>query len=120
MQANEDHKIVEFAATIPPHLKYKNGSLKRFLKLVDERHLPKKLTDRKDKMGFPVPLNDWVRQPGIVKDFVVDTMSSQKALNRPYFQVQVDVNDLLDQSNPYGRNLWALLNLELWQQQFID
>lgn len=115
-----DHKIVEFAATIPPHLKYKNGSLKRFLKLVGERHLPKKLTDRKDKMGFPVPLNDWVRQPGIVRDFVVDTMSSQKALNRPYFQVQVDVNDLLDHSNPYGRNLWALLNLELWQQQFID
>ena len=71
-------------------------------------------------MGFPVPLNDWIAQSGIVRDFVFDTMSSSKALGRPYFNERVNVDHLLSSSNPYGRNLWALLNLELWQQQFID
>ena len=37
-----DQKLLEFAATIPPQLKYKNGNLKRLLKLVGKRHLPKK------------------------------------------------------------------------------
>ena len=76
--------------------------------------------DRKDKMGFPVPLNDWVVEPGIVRDFVFDTMSSERARSRFYFNGQINVEELADTSSPYSRNLWAFLNLELWQQQFID
>ena len=76
--------------------------------------------DRKDKMGFPVPLNDWVVEPGIVRDFVFDTMSSERARSRFYFNGQINVEELVDTSSPYSRNLWAFLNLNYGNSSLLD
>jgi asparagine synthase (glutamine-hydrolysing) len=115
-----DHPLVELAATIPANVKFLNGELKRLLKESFSHTLPKAIQDRKDKMGFPVPLNQWLQQGGSARDYIGDIFSSHKARTRPYLRDGVTLDAILDTQSIYGRNLWALLSLELWHQQFID
>jgi asparagine synthase (glutamine-hydrolysing) len=113
-----DHPLVEFAATMPADIKFKNGTLKKILINSMKNELPSSILDRKDKMGFPVPLNDWLKR-GKVKDFVYDTFSSNKAKNREYFNNK-EILKGLTETNAFGRKVWGLLSLEIWQKQFHD
>ena len=115
-----DHPLVEFAATIPADIKFKDGELKRLLKHVFTPKLPDAINNRKDKMGFPVPLTLWLRQKGPAAEFVRDVFSSRAARERGYLSRPVDLDKVLSGQSVYSRNLWALLSLELWHQSFID
>ena len=115
-----DHPLVEFAATAPANVKFLNGELKRWLREAFADKLPRSIRDRKDKMGFPVPLNLWLKRGGKARDLIGDTFSSGKARSRPYLAKSLFLDEILDSQSIYGRNLWALLSLELWHQQFID
>jgi asparagine synthase (glutamine-hydrolysing) len=115
-----DHPLVEFAATIPADIKFKNGELKRLLKTVFSPRLPAAIRDRKDKMGFPVPLNLWLKRGGPARDFIGDLMGSSRAQTRPYLKGKIPLDAVLNSQSEYGRNLWALISLELWQRRFID
>ena len=115
-----DKSLVEFAATIPADIKFKDGELKRLMKGAFSDSLPSSIVNRKDKMGFPVPLNDWIRKGGKARDFVGDILGSSKAINRDYLAPGMTIDGVLDGQSSYGRNLWALLSLELWQLQCID
>lgn len=115
-----DHPLVEFAATIPADIKFRNGELKRLLKAVFSNHLPPAIRDRKDKMGFPVPLNLWLKRGGPARDMIGDILGSPRARTRPYLGNGLSIDAVLDSQSAYGRNLWALLSLELWHQQFVD
>jgi asparagine synthase (glutamine-hydrolysing) len=115
-----DHPLVEFAATIPADIKFRNGELKRLLKTVFSNRLPAEIRDRKDKMGFPVPLNLWLKRGGPARDFIGDILGSQRARSRPYLSNGLSIDAVLDSQSVYGRNLWALLSLELWHLQFVD
>ena len=115
-----DHPLVEFAATIPADIKFRNGELKRLLKTVFAGNLPAAIRDRRDKMGFPVPLNLWLKRGGAARDFIGDILGSPRARTRPYLEDGLPIDALLDSQSAYGRNLWALLSLELWHRQFVD
>ncbi|CAM8670281.1 AsnB Asparagine synthase (glutamine-hydrolyzing) [Comamonadaceae bacterium] len=115
-----DHPLIEFAATIPADIKFKNGELKRLLKQVFGHHLPQKIKDRKDKMGFPVPLNLWLKNGGRARDYIGDILGSHRARSRDYLNPGMSIDKILDSQSTYGRNLWALLSLELWHRQFVD
>jgi asparagine synthase (glutamine-hydrolysing) len=115
-----DHPLIEFVATIPSDIKFRNGQLKRLLKVVFSDCLPTAINNRKDKMGFPVPLNLWLKRNGPAREFVGDILGSQKARSRSYLCGGLSLDAVLDSQSTYGRNLWALLSLELWHQQFID
>lgn len=115
-----DHPLVEFAATIPADIKFKNGELKRLLKAVFSDRLPVAIRERKDKMGFPVPLNLWLKKGGRARDLIGDILGSERARSRPYLGEGMSIDGVLDSQSVYGRNLWALLGLELWHRQFVD
>ncbi len=115
-----DHPLVEFAATIPADIKFRNGELKRLLKTVFANQLPAEIRDRKDKMGFPVPLNLWLKRGGPARDMIGDILGSQQARSRSYLSNGLSIDAVLDSQSTYGRNLWALLSLELWHRQFVD
>lgn len=115
-----DHPLVEFAATIPADIKFKNGEMKRLIRSVFSDRLPIAINDRKDKMGFPVPINVWLRRGGKARDLIGDILGSQRARSRSYLLPGMTVDALLDSQSIYGRNLWALLSLEIWHTQFID
>jgi asparagine synthase (glutamine-hydrolysing) len=112
-----DHPLVEFAATIPADIKFTNGELKRSLMQVARGLLPDSVTARKDKMGFPTPFNEWSRGPA--RDFVFDLLSSGAAASRQYVDNK-RVLELVQRESRFGRNLWAVFSLELWQQAFHD
>jgi asparagine synthase (glutamine-hydrolysing) len=115
-----DHPLVELAATVPADVKFRNGELKRLLRVAFADSLPGVVRDRKDKMGFPVPLQLWMKRPGIVREFVLDTFRSTRAQSRPYLRKGLDIERMVETEGLFSRNLWALLSLELWQQSFFD
>lgn len=113
-----DTEVVEFAATLPADVKFKQGQLKHALKEAMRADLPAEIVDRRDKMGFPVPLAEWVN--GELRDFVLDVFAGDNARNRPYLADDFDVRELIEREGAFGRNLWGLFSLELWQQAFHD
>ena len=114
-----DHPLVELAATMPADVKFKDGHLKHVLKTAFAEVLPESIRGRRDKMGFPVPLQEWLGQKGPVREFVVDTLSSDAARGRDLIDNR-KVVERLDQEPRFGRKLWGLLSLELWQRSFHD
>jgi asparagine synthase (glutamine-hydrolysing) len=114
-----DHPLVELAATMPADVKFKDGHLKHVLKTAFAPVLPDAVRKRRDKMGFPVPLQEWIGRGGDVRDFVVDTLSSDAARSRTLVD-NAKVIAKLDQEPRFGRKVWGLLSLELWQQAFHD
>jgi asparagine synthase (glutamine-hydrolysing) len=112
-----DHPLVELAATIPSDIKFKDGTMKQVLKQAMGSVLPPAILNRKDKMGFPVPLSEWFK--GEARDFIYDIFSSSNALNRELINNR-KVLSSLEQEPKFGRKVWALLSLELWQQEFHD
>lgn len=115
-----DHPLVELAATIPANVKFSSGELKRLLRIGFADKLPAAILERRDKMGFPVPLQVWLRQGGRARDFVMDTFSSVNARTRDYLASGFDIQTLINGGSVFNRNIWAFLSLELWQQQFHD
>ena len=112
-----DYRLIEFVATIPSNFKLKNGDMKYILKKTMMPYLPKSIQERKDKMGFPIPLNSWLKNE--LKEFVTDIFSSQKAMQREFID-NSGVMQKLQSEGQFGRNIWGLLSLELWQQEFHD
>jgi asparagine synthase (glutamine-hydrolysing) len=114
-----DHPLVELAATMPADVKFKDGHLKHVLKTAFAPVLPEAVRRRRDKMGFPVPLQEWIGRGGQVREFVVDTLSSEAARHREVIDNE-KVIQKLDQEPRFGRKVWGLVSLELWQQAFHD
>lgn len=112
-----DHPLVELAATMPSNIKFKSGTMKHILKKALAGVLPPKIVNRKDKMGFPVPLTEWMR--GEAREFVREVFSSRQALTRSLVNNR-KVLDNLDQEEKFGRKTWGLFCLELWHQEFHD
>ena len=112
-----DHPLVEFAATMPADIKFKDGTLKMILTNTMRKELPTEILERKNKMGFPVPLNDWLGKE--LKEFVGDTFNSEKAKTRGYFN-NSEIIKGFNTETKFGRKVWGLLSLELWYKQFYD
>jgi asparagine synthase (glutamine-hydrolysing) len=72
-------------------------------------------------MGFGVPIGGWFR--GELKSFLGETILSERALGRGYFKRE-SVNRLVEEHTngrrDHAHQLWTLLMLELWHQEFID
>ncbi|WP_212644809.1 asparagine synthase (glutamine-hydrolyzing) [Delftia sp. PE138] len=115
-----DHPLVQFAATIPPNIKFANGELKRLLRVAFGSRLPESIKNRSDKMGFPVPLNQWLKKNGRASEFVQDILGSTRAKQRGYLTSKADIGGMISSQGAFNRNLWALLSLEIWQQEFVD
>jgi asparagine synthase (glutamine-hydrolysing) len=113
-----DHPLVEFAATLPANIKFENGELKHLLKITFGDIIPERIINRKDKMGFPVPLSDWIK--GDLSEFVYDTFSSTNAKRREYLNPNFNIKTLISEDLKFSRKLWGLLSLEIWQQTFHD
>lgn len=112
-----DHRLVEFAATIPADIKFPGGQMKALLKKTFGDRIPEKILNRRDKMGFPVPLKEWFAGP--LKDFVFDIFSSQNAKTRGFYDPQKVLQNL-EESSQFSRKIWGLLSLELWHREFHD
>jgi len=115
-----DHKLVEFAASLPPQLKIRRFTRKYLLREVSRALLPAEIVNRKKK-GFPMPFAVWFRKDA--RSFLHDILSPATVRRRGLFNPAY-VESLLHQHDTgfadHGTLLWSLLSVELWHRLFID
>ena len=114
-----DHKLIEFAATVPPELRLRDGTTKYLLKRALADVLPASVIDR-PKQGFAIPLGAWFR--GQLDDFVRELLLGETARRRAIFDAGY-IERLL-RRHARGRaldfQLWTLISFELWCRTFLD
>jgi asparagine synthase (glutamine-hydrolysing) len=115
-----DHKVMEFAASLPPELKLKGLQTKYLLKRAFSPLLPREILNRK-KMGFGVPIDRWLRNE--LKDLTYDIMLENRTIQRGLFRreaVQLLIDEHMAKYADHSYRIWTLLFLELWYRMFID
>jgi asparagine synthase (glutamine-hydrolysing) len=115
-----DHKLLEFAASVPERFKIRNRQGKYLLRRLLERSVPKSIVER-PKQGFEAPIGDWLRKalaPMAADLFFDGQMRSRgvfdsKTVERIWSEHQSGARD-------HRHRLWSLLMLELWFRQFAE
>ncbi len=107
-----DYRLIDYVHSIPPIFKFKNGKLKSILIDAFKNILPKKIIARKDKQGFPVPLDLWKKDKKF-QTYILDILLSDAAQNRGYYKKK-EIENILLKEDGFPRGLWGILNLELW------
>ena len=112
-----DHKVMEFAASLPPNFKVKGATTKRILKKAFSKSIPAEIVRRK-KTGFPVPYEKWLQNE--LKGYCLDIMHNDHTLHSQLFGRNLFENSANLQVMGYqSKDLFALLVLELWYNRFI-
>jgi asparagine synthase (glutamine-hydrolysing) len=115
-----DHKLVEFAASIPSAMKLGPAGGKDILKDTMREMLPPEILD-KPKTGFGMPLKDWFR--GDLREVLRATLLDDRAIRRGLFKadwLRRLVTEQITGRRDWSNRLWALLMLELWFRSFFD
>jgi asparagine synthase (glutamine-hydrolysing) len=113
-----DHRVVEFAWSLPGHFKIRQGTSKWILRQMLYRHVPRGLIER-PKMGFAIPLADWLRGP--LRDWAEDLLDPASlaagglVAAPPVRALWADHLAGRDRQFP----LWDVLMLEAWRRRWM-
>ena len=113
-----DHRVVEFAARLPEHLKIRGSQLKFLLRKMMSNKLPAEVLTRK-KEGFDIPAHDWFRGP--LRPLLLDTLTERSVGQTGLFhwdEVSAVIHSHLERRANYGYHLWGLLTLFLWMKRW--
>lgn len=115
-----DHKLVEYALGLPNHMKMENGITKKILREAMQNHIPKKVSERRDKNGFISPQTKWIQD---LSPFFDTLVYSDVFKNCPYivwdsFEKKYSAlkkNKIVD-----SKEIWKIIGVFLWEQRFIN
>jgi len=113
-----DHRIVEFAANLPEHMKINGKRQKVILKDLMRGKLPSSVL-RRAKTGLDIPVHDWLR--GALKPLLLDTLSAAAIEQTKLFRrdrLEFLIKEHLERRSNLGYHLWGLLVLFLWIKQW--
>jgi len=113
-----DHRIVEFAATLPEHLKISGRSQKFLLRHLMRDRLPKGVLNR-PKAGFDIPAHSWLRRE--LRPLLLETLSSHAVREAGIFNpdsIQTLISGHMDRTLNVGYHLWGLMTLHLWLKKW--
>ncbi len=116
-----DPDLIDFAfVNLPDHMKIRNGQGKWLVRKMARDLLPREIIARR-KWGFKVPTAEWFRGP--LQPVLKEILLSPRATGRGYFHTH-EVQRLMTEHIRHGANhskqLWYLLQMELWHLMFID
>jgi asparagine synthase (glutamine-hydrolysing) len=113
-----DHRLVEFAASLPPHFKLRGSRQKVILRELMRSKLPPAVTRRK-KVGLDFPAHEWLRGP--LRELLLDTLSSAESRYSDLFHfdaIRSCLDAHLSRRANLGYNLWGLMLLFLWMERW--
>jgi asparagine synthase (glutamine-hydrolysing) len=112
-----DHRVLEFAAGLPSNFKLRGFTTKYLAKRALSAYVPKEILKRQ-KAGFPVPYESWLRTE--LKGWLHEVLLDRETLDRGYFE-KTSIKRLVEQderSGGYSKEMFSLVVLELWHRMF--
>lgn len=112
-----DHRLVEFAWSLPLGLKIRNGKGKWILREVLYRHVPREMIER-PKKGFSIPLGNWLRGP--LRDWAQELLDERRLAREGYFYAAPVVRlweEHLSGKRDHSRQLWGVLMFQAWLEE---
>jgi len=113
-----DHRVVEFAWSLPPRMRLRGDTTKWLLREICYRHVPRALVER-PKMGFAVPLDTWLRGP--LRDWAESLLDETRLAEEGLFQpdaVRAAWTHFLDGRDNAQHGIWGLLQAQAWLERW--
>jgi asparagine synthase (glutamine-hydrolysing) len=114
-----DQRIIEFVSRLPSDFKYRHGQGKFILKDIVHKYVPKQLMER-PKMGFGVPLENWLRVE--LKDMLMDNINVEILKKQNIFEVDkaIQIRDKFLRNEPMDfQRLHYLFMFQLWYAKWM-
>ncbi len=112
-----DHRVVEFAWSLPNNLKLNKGVSKWVLRQVLYRHVPKTMIER-PKMGFGIPIDKWLRGP--LREWAESLINFKRIDQEGYFnatELQIKWKEHLSGKRNWSAHLWNVLMFQAWIEE---
>lgn len=109
-----DRDLIEFAWSLPMHMKIRNGQGKWLLRRLLDRYVPGELVER-PKMGFGIPLDAWLRGP--LRDWAESLLAENRLRREGYLKpapIRAAWKAHLAGQASYGYRLWSVLMFQAW------
>ena len=113
-----DHRIVEFASSLPAHMKIQGSRQKVILRNLMRGKLSPAILDRQ-KIGFDIPAHEWFRGP--LRPLLEEAVAFASSQHGEFFQVskiESDIKAHLDRRANLGYHLWGLMTLFFWMKRW--
>lgn len=112
-----DHRVVEFAWSLPLSYKFRDGIGKWALRQVLYKHIPKALMER-PKMGFAIPIDEWLRGP--LKSWAESLLDERRLLKEGFLHsktVRAIWLEHLSGKKNWHHQLWSILMFQAWLEE---
>ena len=109
-----DHRVVELASRLPLPMKIRKGQGKRMLRQILQKYVPRNLIER-PKMGFTVPIGDWLRGP--LREWASHLLEESRLRQEGYFNpkpIRDKWEEHLSGRHNWQQHLWDVLMFQSW------
>ena len=114
-----DHRIIEYLARVPNHIKYKNNEGKYLLRKILYKYLPKKMVD-KPKSGFQIPMEEWLKND---LRYLVEKYLNENILDSDIFNIDEVINlknKLFNNEYVNINQIWLIIMFQMWKEKWFD
>lgn len=114
-----DHRIVEFACSLPPAYKLDGRFSKKVLREVLYRYVPKQIVDR-PKMGFSIPLSSWLKKE--LRPWAEELLDNIQGDSEHFTKAAIERlwQEHLSAKRDHTDRLWAILSFFAWEKSLHE